>query len=276
MSALKDGLKRLLGGVAARVSPALAAEVRAGDMSGPNARLKRWIAYADFRRLSQSGDGLEVQKALTSRWQDDNLPVAYYDKYKDRFDAMFEGGHNQIVAWLADLARNQEIAHVIEVGCGDGRALAAMADGVPDVPRWTGVDIHAGIIARNRETFAQDARLTFVAADATDWLASHVAPGTVLVTVGGVMEYIAPETLKRWFSTLASHDRNAVLLAEPVDADHDMARESGSRIHGAEDSFSHNHRALLESCGFAVTQQAETMMLGFRWMMMEARGPGST
>lgn len=262
----------LLGRLAALAFPSLTREVRAGDVGGPKERLKHLIARSELKRLHAKGNGTTVQQALTQRWAAENLQSDYYDHYADRFDDMFNGPHARIVDWLKDFADKAGVTHVIEVGCGDGRALAAMSERIPGIARWTGVDINSDIISRNVETYAGSEKLTFVSADADEWLAENLEAGTLLMTYGGVMEYIAPDTLNRWFDLVIAKGGAGVLLTEPADRAHDMATTPESYIWGRESSYSHNHRALLEAAGFEVLESDETVTWdsNFRWIMMLA------
>lgn len=270
MKTVKSLIKTAIGRLITLTHPKLRAEVHAGDMGGPQRRLKRWISKTEFARLNARGDGTTVQQALTRRWTSGNTSVNYYDEYSERFDQMFSGAHGQIVDWLKAYADTGDVRHVIEVGCGDGRALAHMATRITEITKWTGVDINADIIARNQEAFAARDDLEFVAADAVDWLSEHAGPGTLLMTYGGVMEYIAAETLLQWFALVGERQGAGVLLVEPVDPGHDLETMSNSHIWGWENSYSHNHRALLAQADFRILESAKTTFMKYSWVMILA------
>ncbi|CAN0603239.1 unnamed protein product, partial [Ectocarpus sp. 12 AP-2014] len=194
--------------------------------------LKGLIAKAELARLHSKGNTKTVEQVLTRRWKQQNLSTTYYDDYADRFERMFAGPHARIVDWLEGLAQTTEITQVIEIGCGDGRALAAMSQKIPSIHRWTGVDINATVIARNHQTYADRDGLEFVAANAIEWLEAHLGPGVLLMTYGGVMEYIAPQTLSDWFKLVAQKGGVGVLLAEPVDHQHDLEANPSSYLWG--------------------------------------------
>lgn len=263
-------MKRVLGRLAAVAYPALTREVRAGNIGGPKHRMKRLIARAELNRLEAQKQRAAVEHALTRRWTSENLPVGYYDAYAERFERMFHGPHARIIDWLQDFAPRAGLTHVIEVGCGEGRVLAEMSRQIPGIARWTGVDINAAIIARNRDTYAGMPALDFAAADADQWLQDHLGPGALLMTYGGVMEYIAPETLTRWFELVAEKGGAGVLLTEPVDPDHDLIGDPASHLWGFEETYSHNHRALLEALGYRVLRRSRVTSEGYRWIMILA------
>ena len=126
------------------------------------------------------------------------------------------------------------------------------------------------IIARDRADFAQNHRLQFLAADASVWLQDTAGPGTILLTYGGVMEYFSAETLSAMFGTLAQYRPAAVALVEPVDPDDNLARNAASHAFGSENSFSHNHKRLLEAAGYDVTSHKSLDLGGVSWVMLLA------
>lgn len=267
---LKARAGAVVGRVAAIAFPTLAEEVRRGNNYGKHKWLKKFISRSEIARLQSIGNQAAVQQALVGRWKSENLSLHYYDKFSDRFEILYNGPHSRIVDWLGKFSSDSDISQVIEVGCGDGRALANMAKAVPNISTWVGVDINSDVIERNKLAYADFPSLTFVAADAIDWLEDHAGPGSLLMTYGGVMEYIAPETLVRWFDVLSRRRGAGILLVEPVDPKHDLDVERDSHVWGNEQSYSHNHRALLEGSGFSIVQSAEVEASGYRWIMVLA------
>ena len=73
------------------------------------------------------------------------------------------------------------------------------------------------------------------------------------------MGYFSARTLSAMFESLAG--AAAVALAEPADPDHDLRRDAESNAFGQENSFSHNHRKLLEATEFR-TVFCKTVSLG--------------
>jgi predicted TPR repeat methyltransferase len=274
MAGIKTQLKLLLGQIASRTCPALTRDVRSGDMGGKSKRIKRLIARAELKRLSRKGENASVEQALTGRWTTGNLMPDYYDVHADRFEKMFTGPHARIVDWLAAFAPVAGVSHVIEVGCGDGRALAAMSQRIDTISRWTGVDINTAIIDQNQKTYATQPKLNFIATDAVKWLDDNLEQGVLLMTYGGVMEYIAPETLRRWIDLVAQKNGAGILLTEPVDPDHNLVTDPNSHLWGTENSYSHNHRAILEAAGFRIVEHADLVWQSHRWVMILAT-PGS-
>ncbi len=267
--------KRLVGRAAGLAMPGLRAEVRAGDLlsgSGNRRRLKRWLSKDDILRLRASAKDTAVEEMLTSRWTDAHIWPDYYDLHAERFERLFQGPHGVALDWLEQFAQRCTVTDLIEVGCGDGRALAKIAERQMPIDRLLGIDINHTIIERNKSRYA-DLDIAFIEADATRWLEDNCRANTVLMTVGGVMEYIAPATLDRWFRTLVSAGGAGVLLIEPIDESHDLERGTESFVHGMEDSFSHNYPHLLTQAGLKIVEQKEARGAGARWIMVLAEVP---
>ena len=237
--------------------------------SGRFLKLKRWILYARTARARARGDAGALQKSLFQFWRTDTADT-YFDKYLDRHEKWFLGPHHEIVDQLAALARGGSYTRLIEVGCGNGRVLEHCAAVMPEVPEFIGVDINPTIIERDRVDYAQNPRLQFMAADASSWLEKTAQPGTILLTYGGVMEYFSASTLVTMFKTLARKGPAAVALVEPVDPAHDLSRNPASHAFGQENSFSHNHEALLREAGYRVIFRKTLRLGGASWVMLLA------
>lgn len=156
----------------------------------------------------------------------------------------------------------------MEIGCGDGRVLAHFAERLPALTRLTGLDLNPSIIARNRDTYAHDARMAFETAEASHWLSTHAEPGLIVAAYGGVLEYFQPITLTEMFRRLAEVPPAAIALVEPLAADFD-ALHGLSRPHGIECSFSHPYQRLLNQAGYAIRYEQEAR-LEDRWIMLIA------
>lgn len=248
------------------VRPRLGREMAAGEATGRDTRLRRLVLHARLERARWRGDEAAVQAALHDFWQSD-APGDYYDRYADRCRTWFMGPHHGIVDTIkAEVARHP-YARLVEIGCGDGYVLAHLAEHLPDVPEFIGLDINAAIIARAAAAHAGNPRLTFRAGNALDLFDDLCGDATILLTYGGVMEYFSGAELAGLLQRVARHEGTAVALVEPVDPAHDLADDADSHVFGPENSFSHNHRRLLERNGFTVRLAREMNVDDIRWMM---------
>ena len=269
MSQLKDALKRRVGGLLEVLAPWAARDIDQNQHTGRFLKAKRWILYARGARARQRGDADALQKTLFDFWHTDAADD-YFDQYGDRFAKWFLGPHHEIVDQLVALSQSGDYNRLIEIGCGAGQVLEHCAQAMPKMQSFVGVDINPAIIARNRVAFAQNPRLQFLSADASVWMKETAQPGTILLTYGGVMEYFSSRTLSEMFTVLAGQGLAAVALVEPVDPNHNLAKDPASHAFGQENSFSHNHERLLQAAGFQ-TRFRKTMPLGGQsWVLLLA------
>jgi hypothetical protein len=131
-----------------------------------------------------------------------------------------------------------------------------------------GLDINAAVIARNAAGQPSGSRLSFVRAEARDWLTANPQPGTVVLTNGGVLEYLSEVNFDSLLQALALAPPAALVLIEPVAPEHDLENQDRSFVFGREKSFSHNHRRRLEGAGFEVAWAEEKHVWDTRWMLM--------
>lgn len=266
---LRDFARALAGTALDVFYPALGREIASGEATGRNRKLKRLVLQSRLARARLRGDDKAVQSILHDFWQGD-APGNYYDRYADRFQKWFLGPHHEIVEALVAEVGRHPYRRLVEIGCGDGRVLGHLAGRLPDVPAFVGLDINASIIAQAEAAHAADPRLSFRAGNALDLFDSHRGDGTILLTYGGVMEYFSGADLSALFRRLARHAGTAVALVEPVDPAHDLAADTSSHVFGAENSFSHNHRHLLEREGYTVRFMREMAVGGARWVLLLA------
>ena len=268
--AVRDRLRALFGGVVELAVPSLAREIDEGRSSGRALRLKRAIVHARLRRAEWRNDAAALERALQARWRSD-VNDDFYTAYVARFDAWFHGPHYRVIDALADaVAANPRLVRLVEAGCGDGRALAHLAERLPGLQELVGLDLNARIIARNVRVHGNRPRLRFEHGDARRWLAEQTCDGTILFSYGGVLEYVSEPELAAMLARLGRHRDTAVALVEPVDPRHNLTSDAASHPHGQERSFSHNHVALLAAAAFTIRFAEELTLHGIRWMMVLA------
>lgn len=270
MRVIREHLLVLVGAAAERLWPALAREIDENRGTGRALKLKRAIVKSRLRRAAGRSDAAAMEQALQSYWRS-GANESFYTAFVARFDGWFLGPHYPLIDALAEaVAANPNFDRLVEVGCGDGRALAHLAGRLPRLRELVGLDLNWSIIEQNRHVHGDRPRLRFVQADAGQWLADETRDGTILFSYGGVLEYVSQPGVAAIFARLARHRDTAVALVEPVDPRHDLASETASHSHGIERSFSHNYRALLVSAGFSIRVAEELTVDGFRWMMILA------
>ena len=106
--------------------------------------------------------------------------------------------------------------------------------------------------------------------NAQDWVPEHTGPGTLLFTSGGVLEYFSQHGLEALIKRHTQQPDSVIAIVEPLDPAHDLQNDPDSHIFGQENSFSHNHRRILEKFDYHVRFEEEHQMGPIRWSMMMA------
>lgn len=255
--------------------PHLGRELDAGRNSGHSVKLKRAILQARMRRAQRSGDVDGLQRVLDSFWRSASGDKFHVEQGQASFEH-FRANHAKAIDALDQFVRTSDLgfSRLVEIGCGNGAALAYCAEKLPWAEQVVGIDINAGAIDRAVAGQPPGSRLDFACADAGDWLAAHPQAGTVMLSNGGVLEYFSQQGVDRLIQTLALSRPAALLLLEPLDASHDLDQQLDSYPFdsaggaGSETTFSHNHRARLQQAGFEVVFAEHTQFAATRGIII--------
>jgi SAM-dependent methyltransferase len=263
----KHHIKCVLGASLEKALPGLAHEIDTGKSTKKMVRLKNWIVYSRLARARKNGDTASISDAHFDYWKSD-VGNAFYDQFTTRFNDWFLAHHKVIVDELGEIIReNPGFNRLVEIGCGDGQVLRYCQAHLSSVGDIVGLDINPTIIERNR-VVAQNDSITYVHGNATEWLKAHPKPGTIVLSYGGVLEYFSQQALRDLLALLAAHAPAMIALVEPLDPKADLDNQEESHTFGQEKSFSHPHRRVLESAGYAVRFEKEILLDGVRWMLM--------
>lgn len=257
MAGLKQNAVAAVGICLERLFPSVVRQIETGERRDSAARLKRAIVKGRIMRARARG-GSDLQDALGSFWRESGGD-AYHIHDSDDVFALFRNRHRFLLADVAGAAAAEGLSftRLVEVGCGTGLLLRNCMEHLGGIDRVVGIDLNAVAVATARDRVAMDPRAGIVRGEAATWLAAHPAPGTILLSYNGVLEYMAPETVSALYRDLARSAPAAIALCEPVAHDHDLATNPDSYPFGAEQSFSHNHRARLESAGDRIVTARE-------------------
>lgn len=271
MGQLKQALKYAIGRGAEILVPSLGREIDENRNSDRASSLKRAIVYARLKQAKSVGDEGRVEHALAAFWKGKTGDRFHENHNAHRFE-LFLSQHAGIIQELARQIDETDASFVrlVEIGCGDGQVLDYCAKQLPTIESFVGLDINAAVIDRTAKAHAENNRLSFVEAEAGAWLNANPMAGTILLSNGGVLEYLTQENVDGLLGALVSHSPAAVVLVEPVAPEHDLKTQQDSFVFGYENSFSHNHRTRLEQAGLNVMQEQELQLNGVRWMLMIA------
>jgi len=163
------------------------------------------------------------------------------------------------VQHIASVAKEFGVDEVrlVEVGAGDGLFLAHLSEAIPAIRALHGIDLNPAQVSTSRKIHGANTRLHFHHANIMDWLTEHPAPKTLLLTNGGVLEYLRRDELLDLFRTLKDSGPCAVAITETLGIDHQLETEAASYPYGLECSFSHNYPRILEEAGFTIRWQRD-------------------
>lgn len=269
MSKAKDALKTAVGSAAEILLPHLGREIDDGQNTEDAGWLKRTILHSRLRRAQAAGDEASIELAFRAFWSGASGDKFHSTYATERF-THFRERHAKVIDALDDFVGRSgaSFSHLVEMGCGDGAVLVYCLEKLSWAVDAVGLDINEAVIAKASAIQRPDPRLSFACADVGDWLRAHPRPGTVVISNGGVLEYLAPAKFDDLLQALALAAPAALVLVEPLAPDHDLDRQPESYMFGSERSFSHNHRHRLEKAGFEVIFEEITDLFGTRGMLM--------
>lgn len=254
-------LKAIAGSFLTRLRPALSAAVDEKPFDPGWSAAGKLIRNAHLADAVQRGDHRKLRRYFTDYWSS-GTSVEFYEGFAYRFEDLFLRHHALIADRIAGALPNlgDGPVRLVEVGSGDGKVLEWFAEKLPGLASLHGVDLNEPEIRKCRERHRESASLFFHSGDLLDWLRAHPAPGTVLVTNGGVFEYLLEEELRALFGELRELCSPClVAVTESVGDDHDFDRETSSIPYGKELAFSHNYPALLRDAGFSLTWERDRL-----------------
>lgn len=263
-----------LGAALLQWMPRRAAALKAGHL--PDApRFVDNMLIAGLVHDHQRRGRLDELTALHDWFWTNSPAVPFHQSAEGRFERWFFEHHIAIVPAIEAALASEEFRYeaFCEIGTGCGRVLDHMAQALPQIPRFIGIDLSPAQVALNRKRYAARGS-EFEAADGSDWIARHAGPRWIYLSYGGVFEYFSRDKVRALYERLASRlAPSLVVLVEPLSDAHDLAHEPESKVFGDENTFSHNHPALLDAAGFRVLSRFEQRIDGQRWLLLVARSP---
>ena len=247
--------KAAVGNLLRCLRPDLAKRVDARPFDPGWTSSAKLIRNAHLLNAVDRKDHETLRRYFTHYWSS-ATSTEFYEGFAHRFEDLFLRHHAVIADRIAEslpLLGDGPI-RLVEVGSGDGKVLEWLSEKLPGIATFHGVDLNAREIQRCRERHSDSSRLFFHEGDLLGWLRATPAPRTVLVTNGGVFEYLLEDELRNLFSELRLLCAPClVAITESIATDHDLDTEVHSLPYGHEFAFSHNYSALLRSSGFELT-----------------------
>jgi len=247
-------LKAVAGNFLKILNPGLAAAVDEKPFDPEWGTAAKLIRNAHLLNAVQGRDHESLRRYFTHYWSS-ALSAEFYEGFAHRFEDLFLRHHAVVADHIAGAIPlpGEGNTRLIEVGSGDGRVLEWLSERFDGISEFHGVDLNEREIEKCREKHRDSDRLFFHAGDLLEWLRAHPAPKTVLVTNGGVLEYILRDELLALFREFRSLCSPCLIaITESIGNDHDLEKEPDSFPYGHEFAFSHNYPALLREAGFEI------------------------
>jgi ubiquinone/menaquinone biosynthesis C-methylase UbiE len=240
-------IKALAGTIIKKFQPGLAAAVHQRPFDAGWGLAGKLIRNAYLAEAVSRGDHETLRRYFTHYWSS-SISEEFYEGFAHRFETLFLRHHSCIAERIAESLPDpgEQPFRLVEVGCGDGRVLEWFAESLPNIGEFLGVDLNAREIEKCRERHRRSDRISFHAGDLLEWIQANPAPRTILVTNGGVFEYLLQSELHTLLKELRRLCAPClVAVTETIGCDHDLGRESESLPYGHELAFSHNYPAAL-------------------------------
>ncbi len=201
--------------------------------------------------------------------------LSFHEIASERFERWWRPHHSRIAEPIRRGAAELDLRILYEIGCGCGRVLDDLLKTVPQLSTGIGIDLCHDQVLHNRLAFHDLSKLSFVSADAVDWIPLNAQRHAVFFTNAGVLEYIPAEALRQLLRHTACHCAPCgFAIVEPLGHDFDLDREIQTRVYGAERSLCHPYPHYFREAGFQIRFQEEQQVDGFRWLLLMGTAEG--
>lgn len=230
----------------------------------PHSFLQRWALSALVTELQETNSLDELAKVHRGLWASKEM-AEFYQNTDTRLINMIERFRTDLLQLVATVLEKTQAHTLLEIGCGNGKLLAMLADSFPQFKSFTGIDLNQAQVEENRRVFATRSNMDFKAGDATELLQEMDLSGHLVLTFGGVLEYFNPEKLQEYFESLKKNNANGVLMVEPANKEFDFFENAASALYGGEYSFAHPYPWLLQKNGFELVYKKTTEGGKLKW-----------
>ncbi|MEM7032142.1 MAG: class I SAM-dependent methyltransferase, partial [Chloroflexota bacterium] len=205
-----------------------------------------------IRRALAKQNLTELETYHRNFWQSKN-GFHFHDGQRNAFEQIFlRHFESDILAHLHILMANHTYDVVCEIGTGTGQLLDYLANKLPTVERFVGIDLSQDMIDDNLQRY-DNPKLEFVVSGGQEWIEENGQPNWIFVTNRGVLEYFLQDKLEAMLGHISQNLAAAIFVViEPISIDHNLETDFDSKPYGREYSFSHNYPHLFRQAGFEI------------------------
>lgn len=247
--------KLVLGSLLVKLFPGRARKLEKNTVNQYWGAFDRLLRNGLTAQAFRDGDHARQRSLFAHYWAQEASNVEHV--WEARFEREFLEHNVVLIDALEGAIKGRLVERLYEIGCGHGHVLEYLSKRIAGVEEFCGIDISEEQILKNQSNY-DNAKLSFKAADAVEWIPRHAKPRSIFLTNGGVFEYFLQEELELIFNHIAQNLAPAIVgVIETIGVDHNLEIEKETLIYGREMAFSHNYPHLLEQAGFEVTHHSE-------------------
>lgn len=271
MSALKNKLKYYLGLILLRLDSRSYHSLSIDGItidSHLNLR-KRIIRYAILKKVEKQQDYNRLSALHTNYWK--NRGYDFFRTSSDKFVHEFLPNYKFIFDLLKQKLSEDNIEYntLVEIGSGNGKALNYLSQNLSGIKTFIGLDLSEHQVESNNETYKSNNNLKFIAVDGFKWIKEYTRSNTIVVTMGGVLEYFTQQQIKELLTVLKNLEHIQIITIEPVSNDQKVTDEK-SIIFSPERTFSHNYYYLFQKAGFKIWHYSKKQCDSYTMIYMGA------
>jgi SAM-dependent methyltransferase len=217
----------------------------------PKTKLERCAMVSLVSELHQSGNQAALAQLHRKLWESKDA-FRFYESTEGRFETIFLGIKEKLDLILDKITTETAVENVVEIGCGNGKLLAHIAQTRKDIVRHIGLDINEDQINANKVVFQDKPSFEFHACNASEWIAKNPLPKTVYITFGGVLEYFTEKELNQILEMISHNPSIGLIIYEPLAKQTNPSEYQTSVNFGAELSFSHAYSFFIRRAGLKI------------------------
>ncbi|WP_159019918.1 methyltransferase domain-containing protein [Algibacter sp. L3A6] len=213
---------------------------------------ERLMRNAILNKVESEADNDTLATLHQNFWK--NQGSTFFSSTDDSFNSHFLPNCSYMFDLLKQELSKEPTTYtkLVEIGTGNGNVLNYLSSEFPEIESFIGLDLSSDQVKNNKEKFANNDKLEFIASDGLEWVKNYGEHNTIFLTSGGVLEYFTEDQLEVLLKEVFGLGKVYFIAMEPNGLDHDFELNPNSQLYGHERSFSHNYSKLFKNAGFRI------------------------